>query len=99
MVADDLGHTTDRPVLEGRLLYDVELDDLSLAGAIQTVFGHQEILRNAFVVCNHEGDAALDEQTTDNGCIGAFEHTDHHAFEAAAPVHAGHPHHGLVAVQ
>ena len=96
---DDAQHLADSLAFVGGLLDDVDLDDLAMLGALESVAGYQDVLGDALVVRDHERDTTLDEQPAYQDSVSAFDHADDHALLATATIDTGELHHRLVTVQ
>jgi hypothetical protein len=81
IVAEDLDHAPDGLGVLGGLLDDLGDHDLALLRAAQALGRDEDVLVDALVLGDEEGDAVLDEEPPDDLGVGALEHLDDRALE------------------
>jgi len=99
VVAEHLDDAADGLGVLGRLLHDLGHHDLAFLHALEALRRDEDVLVDALVLGDHESHAVLDEDAAHDPRVGALEHLDDVALEAAASIHAGHAHQHRVAVQ
>ena len=99
VVAEDLDHAPDGLGVLGGLRDELGDDNLALLRALEAIGRDEDVLADALVLGDEEGDAVLDEEAPDDLLVGALEHFHDGTFEPAAAIHAGHAREHHVAVQ
>lgn len=99
VVAEHLDDLALGLAVDARPLLDAHLDELVVPGLAGLARRDQDFLLDLRVVRDHHADAAFLEVAADHDLVGPLDHLDQLAFAASAPVMAGHPCQGAVAVE
>ncbi len=97
--AEHLDDAGDRLALGGRVLDDLDDDDVAGFRLAAVVRRNDQVLRDAAVLGDDEEDAPFVVQAADDLAVRPLEHLDDLALGAPAPVGAGDSHRDAVAVQ